>query len=175
MPMVNVRQKESILTATGRNWQQWSNELKQEKFKGLSCDEIESELFHQYAVDRHWARKITDRFATSHDILDRHQGDRPSYDITVRRTFHLPKEQVIDHIHEWFRNERRAGNTERTNASKIHCQWATDDSSVDLKVHEKAPDRTQVVLHHEHIRSRDDAEIMRNFWKEQIKGMAEAL
>ncbi|NQV53924.1 MAG: hypothetical protein HQ500_12115 [Flavobacteriales bacterium] len=165
---------DDIVVESGRNWTQWYNELDSPKFRGSSCDEVEDILVYEYGIERNWARRITNRFAAKHSF---HSGteDLPCFEISVRKTFDYPINEVFWNASQWFESEQRATETELLNGNLLTCQWKTDHSKIEVKFHKKGEGKTQMILQHDRIHSRMDAEIMRNFWKESLRGMVEAL
>jgi hypothetical protein len=165
---------EDVLTESGRTWNQWFTELKSEKFKGLSCDEVEDRLVYDYNLERNWARKITNRFAAHHHDLE--EGDqRPCFDLEIRKTVPYPMDRALSSAAQWFETEDRVNGMEVINGNQLHCEWSTDRSKVALLFQSKGKDKTQMVLQHDRMHSQTDADIMRNFWHESLKGMVEAL
>lgn len=165
---------EDVVIESGRNWKQWFNELKSPKFQGLTCDEVEDTLVDEYGIERTWARRITNRFAASHAFKEAN-GEQPCFEISVRKTFNYPVAEVVSSASQWFETERRATVPELKDGNQLTCAWTTDQSRVHVRFQPKANGKTQMILQHDRIGSRSDAEIMRNFWKESIKGMVEAL
>ncbi|MEQ9188739.1 MAG: hypothetical protein RLP15_13475 [Cryomorphaceae bacterium] len=163
-----------IVSESGRNWKQWFNELSSAKFVGLSCDEVEDVLVNQYGIERNWARRITNRFAAKHSF---HSGEaeKPCFKISVRKTFDHPFNEVLWNASQWLKSEQRATDTALHNGNQLTCEWRTDHSKVAIRFTKKGESKTEMTLQHNRIHSRLDADTMRNFWEESLKGMVEAL
>lgn len=93
----------------------------------------------------------------------------------VSKTFNHPIDGVLSCTKEWLEHEQRALATVQCSPNQIKCDWKTDGSSVAMNFLPKGKSKTQLVVVHERLGSASDAVVMKNFWKENIKGMAEAL
>lgn len=164
---------QAIINASGRTWQQWFDELKQKGYDQKSEGEIIEVLEIEYFLDNDWAKDIARTFSDAYD-LNKAGIKKKDFEISVRKTFPYPIESVVDHAKNWFNHENRAIET-KFNGKCISCEWKTDHSNVEVQFLVKGKSKTQMVVQHDHLKSSMDAEIMRNFWKENISSIVEAL
>jgi hypothetical protein len=146
MPMKNgnATALEDILTASGRNWKQWYSELNAIRFADLSCDEIEDALVLEYGIERNWARRITNRFATR-KATDMERTVKPCFEISVKKTFRVPIQCVYSSASHWFDTEGRASDTSKIENNRLMCEWNTDQSKVAVTFVDKGNGRTQMI------------------------------
>tara|TARA_B110000046_G_scaffold183858_1_gene220931 strand:- start:1709 stop:2233 length:525 start_codon:yes stop_codon:yes gene_type:complete len=164
---------QAIINASGRTWQQWFDELKQKGFNHKSEEEIVNTLESEYFLDKDWAVDISRTFSDAFDI-NKAGVKKQDFEISVRKTFPYPLESVVFHAKSWFQHENRAIET-KFNTKSIGFEWKTDHSNVEVHFLSKGKSKTQMVVQHDHLSSSMDAEIMRNFWKENISSIVEAL
>jgi SOS response regulatory protein OraA/RecX len=164
---------QAIINASGRTWQQWFDELKQKGFNHKSEEEIIQALESNYFLDNDWAKDIARTFSDAYD-LSKAGIKKKDFEISVRKTFPHPIESVVDHAKNWLSQHDRALIT-KVNEKCISCEWKTDHSNVEVQFLAKGKSKTQMVVQHDNLKSSIDAEIMRNFWKENISSIVEAL
>jgi len=162
---------EEVVVESGRTWTQWLDELKSDKFKDLNCGEVEDILVHEYQLDRDWAAKITDRFASKDGLFN---DSHPCFDASIRLTVDLPKDSVVNSTTQWFESEARAMEPQLNEDSILTCLWRTDHSRIAVVFEPKGDGQTEIILRHDRLRSQSDADIMHNFWEESLKGMVQA-
>lgn len=164
---------EAVLQASGRTWSQWFSELDKINIEHLDhrqlCEKIETD----YQVDSWWAHLIAQEFERAKNI-DPKRGPN-GFEVSVTKTFSYPVDEVYSLTKDWLEGERRATCRKDKANQKLHCDWITDDSKVEIKFKQKAEGKTQLVVHHNQLEDEGDIEVMRNFWKENLEFMVESL
>ncbi len=139
----------------------------------MAENEIAHELQTTYYLDHDWAKDIARTFSDAYDL--KKAGIRKKdFEVSVRKTFPYPIESVVGHAKNWFNQENRAVQT-KFHERCISCEWKTDQSNVEVQFVSKGKSKTQMVVQHDRLKSSMDADIMRNFWKEHISSIIEAL
>lgn len=164
---------EAILKASGRTWSQWMSELESKSFSQWSKKDRLKMLRLDYGLSNLWASRVDAAYAAC--MSDPVCALKAQFGVSISKTFHYPVGDVYDRAMQWFESENRVQLRDIQRSKRLHGDWLTDDSRIDVVFHAKGTDKTQIVVQHEKLTSETDIDIMRNFWKQQLDQMVESL
>jgi hypothetical protein len=163
-----------LLNESGRTWTQWFSEMQSKGFDEISVIDMSRRLTDDYKLDEPCARIIALRFCQhigKCEITD----TASVFEVSVSKTFNYPISEVYNRATDWLESENWAELQERINSKRLNCKWLSDNSMVGVKFQSKGEAKTKMVVQHERLESKTDADIMRNFWKRSISNMIETL
>ena len=165
---------QDLLNESGRNWNQWFTEMENKNFSELNVLDISAKLVEDYSVDEACARIVALSYCQHIGKCD--ISDTTSvFEVSVSKTFDYPIEDVFGRASDWFESESRTKLQNVVNKKRLNCKWLSDNSTIDVKFQQKGRSKTKMVVQHDNLDSKTDADIMRNFWKRSIPHMIETL
>lgn len=121
-----------------------------------------------------WANMISGEYRRYKSFRKKRRRPR-GFEVSIRKTCQSPVDRIFDQTVEWFHKDDRTQLTNVREGKHFRCDWLTDDSRLAVHFYEKEENKTQIVIQHEALPNELDAAIMRNYWKERLQQMVEAL
>ena len=166
---------EKVKAATGCTWESWVWALDQVHAYNWPHPEIARYVHEKYKVPSWWTQTVTVGYERIRGLREKGQrrsgawGASKSKTIdaaagTIFRSFKQPKLRSA-----WLSNEV-AIRTSVPNKS-LRMTWE-DGTSVEVNLVPKARSKTQVVIEHTRLTSRQESERMKAFWAAQLESLA---
>lgn len=95
--------------------------------------------------------------------------------VSVSKTCKTPQNIAFKQAVDWFGRDDRMVMRKVNDGKNFYCNWLSDDSRLAVHFYEKSRNKTQIVIQHNRLPNELDAAIMKNFWKERLQQMVEAL
>ena len=192
---------EAAKEATGKTLAEWYAYLDQWGAKEKGRRETGAHLYHDLKLDTWWSSAITVEYEDSRGIREK-DGRLKGYNICVTKTINAPVEKVYgawtsaDQLDKWFGSGNKAkvedggsfensdgnrGEYKRVRLNKdIRIAWAdpscTPGSVADVVFTPKG-EKTGLLVNHDRIQTRAEADGLREAWGEaldKLKKMVEA-
>ncbi|WNJ20318.1 DUF4287 domain-containing protein [Pontibacter sp. G13] len=163
--------EESILKATGQQWDEWFHLMDAAQCTEMSHKEMAQWLETEHGVSMWWCQAITVQY-------ERERGLRKvnekigGFEVSVSKTVQMPIEELYERVHGWFLAlpdiEIRVANPNKN----MRITWP-DTTNVVVHVWDKGPAKSQVVVMHEKLSTQELVEPTRAYWKAQIPLMVD--
>jgi uncharacterized protein YndB with AHSA1/START domain len=179
----------SVKAATGKSWEEWFAYLDAWDAKGKGRRELGVHLFHELKLGDWWSPTIGVEYEAARDMVEK-DGRRKGYMICVSKTINAPLSEVYaawsspDQLDRWFGEGIKAtfedggtfenadgnrGELKRVRKDKdIRIAWndpkCGEGTIVDVTFTAKGDSKCTMMLAHDRIQTRAEADGLRNAW-----------
>ena len=162
----------SVEAKTGKIWKDWFAELNRNGGKKLSHKELVAFLSAQHKIDSWWCQMITNTYEQHIGRREKHQMGG-SFEISVSKTIAVS----IDVLYQsWFEPEKRKlwlrdveiEISKATENRSIRAKWVDGETRISLEFYKKGDSKSQIVVQHMKLESREAAEDQKLYWKDQL-------
>lgn len=178
--MTKAANIEAIEKATGKTWEQWLIFLKRLNAQALPHKEIAQKVVHEGGVSGWWAQAIT--VAYEQEIGRRIPGQRSNgkFQVTVSKTVDGSMDEALQKWLEVINGRTQfsdvpvkdAPTTSKSDKFRYwHCSL-TNGSRLSMSIYEKAGGKSVIGLGHENLKSEDQVEHWRAYWKSLFAKLA---
>jgi hypothetical protein len=174
------RSDESVLKNTRRTWDEWFRLLDEWGAKNKKHPEIARWLSEEHLVDGWWAQSVTVAYEQERGMRAPGQRADGTYSVSASKTVDVPVETLFEAFHDEGLRERWLGQFEfniRTNRpnKSMTAEWEDTSTRLSLGFNPKGAGKSQVGLAHEKIADPQQADELKSFWRERLKGLKKLL
>lgn len=182
-----------VKTATGKSWEQWFSALDKRGGIAQGRREINNFLFVECKLDPWWCSTINVEYEAARGVVEK-DGRAKGYMICVTKTIAAPVDKAYeawatsDGLNQWFSKKTKAevadgarysnedGDTglfKRVRKNKdLRFTWEnpahTSPTIVDVVFQDKGKGKTGVMITHDRIQKREDADGLREGWGQAL-------
>lgn len=169
MKIIANTNDKTIKEKTGKNWDEWINDLGKDNALSLNHKELFAHIQNKYKIDAWWAQKVA--IGYEHITGSRKQYEKCSgeFEISKSRTFDIQLHKFFELIHNLLK-ESFFGNIEITTLNKdknIRAKM-NDNSSFSFDFYPKGS-KTQLVIQHFKLNNSKHGEEKKDFWNKKLE------
>jgi uncharacterized protein YndB with AHSA1/START domain len=178
LPKIAGMADETIKEKTGCTWERWVWALDHVKAYNWPHKEIARYVHEKYKVPGWWTQTVTVGYERIRGLREKGQRRSGSWEASKSRTINAGASTVFKAFKQpklrsgWLPN-KVAERTSVPNKS-LRLTWE-DGTSVEVYLTSKARSKSQVVIQHTRLPSRDAADRMKVFWAEHLERLATQL
>ena len=164
---------QAVQAKTGKGWGDWFVILDGAGAKEMSHTRIATYLREEQGVSPWWSQMVTNGYEQSRGMRKKHQMPA-GYQISISKTIQAPStalyrawndETVRD---RWLPGEsvtiRKA-----TPDKSLRITWTDATSTLEVAFNDKGASKTQVVVQHSKLADSDQAERMKEYWRDALE------
>lgn len=168
----------ALAKATGRDWRRWVRALDRVEASAMSHREIAGYVHDTYEVSGWWAQMVTVGYERIKGLRERGQRRDGGYEASKSKTFPVPVKELF----RAFSASRMRGRwlpgvrltvTKSSPPRSMRVAWE-DGSRVAFWFTDKGG-KSAVAVQHLKLPKKADAERMKAYWGERLRGLAELL
>jgi len=168
----------AVLEGTGRSWTDWFQVLDEAGAAKMNHREIVGFLGKEEGVSEWWRQMITVTYEKSRGLRKKHE--RPDgFQVSSSKTALVPVEQLYE---MWTDAGKRSGWLQQpitirkaTSPRSLRITWVDGATDVSVNFYGKGSAKSQVSLEHSKLKSADEAEQMKAFWKDALNSLKAAV
>lgn len=170
---------ESIEKATQRSWNEWLGWFDEQNLKELShkeiAEKVHAELDGKIDSPGWWSQGVT--VAYEQHIGRRAPGQRAdgTFEVSVNKNFDGSREEIFARVRDWADGKADFDGhkfmSARTSVTPVRSYWRcdfADGTKLDVAVGPRSDGDFMVTISHTKLRSSEDAEHWRSYWKQEI-------
>lgn len=162
---------ESIKSKTGKNWTEWTKILDDVEAFKLPHKQIAEYLHLNHGISTWWSQSITVEYEKIKGLRETNQK-KDGYQISASKTLNHPLSVIFE---RWFDDEKRKQFLKEqiffttVNPDKsLRFNGIDKKSVVEVRFYSKGESKMRVVVDHNKIPNKIEAEKMRAYWKEVL-------
>ena len=158
--------------ATGRDRDEWFNELDSWGAVGRSYREIFDWLTGEHALSRWWAQKLTVEYEQERGVRLPGVRRNGTFEVSASKTVGVPVEGAFDAFvnprkrKNWLTDATMSLSDSRPSRS-AHFLW-DGATRVTVSFLDKGPSKSTIVVSHDRIVGAEQAQIAKTRWKERL-------
>jgi len=169
---------ESVLKATGCNWEKWVFVLDRADGKEMSHRELVDYIYTKYKTPDWWTQMVAVGYERIRGLRAMGQRRSGEWEVSKSKTVAVP----IKKLFAAFKNARSRAKwlpeklevrTAKADKS-LRLRWE-DGTPVDILFMPKGDAKSQVAIQHRKLRSKEDADRLRALWGERLNALADAM
>ena len=166
---------DAVEKATGKNWRQWLMALDKLGARDMAHKSIAELLRAQHKLDGWWAQMITVGYEQSRglrQVLEHADGFAASISRTVNTQLGVLYEAFAE---ETRRLEQSGFKVRRAGSGKAMRVQLDDGTRLEVNLSESAGGKSKVAVEHSRLKSAEDAQQSKAFWKQTLDELQEKL
>lgn len=168
----------AVKKATGKSWDEWFPLLDDAGAKKLSHPEIVSIVGKEFGAGSWWQQMVTVEYERARGLRVTHET-ASGFTATASKTVSAPVERVyrawttLRARQQWLDDPEIELRTSRESKS-LRFGWK-DGTTVAVGFTDKGPDKSQVALSHDRLKSAAAVARMKSYWKRQLASLQDVV
>jgi hypothetical protein len=163
---------ESVQKATGKIWKEWFSILDKAGKKKMNHKDLVQFLKDNYDVSMWWQQSIVVQYELARGLREPHQKP-DGYQISRSKTISASPENLYSAFEKLNIRKKWLKDVDITITSanppkSLRGKWLNDKILIDVAFYEKSPDKTQVVVQNNKVKSANEAEKLKKYWENSL-------
>ncbi len=173
---------ESLINATGKNWQWWFAALDAAGMADKDHRTIVAEVKKLGCESAWWQQTITVEYERERGLRDIHQRSDGHYEISRQRTLNLPAEELIELVRnpekrvQWLKTPLPEPQEKILSGNPLFIfPWPGGHSSLYVVVEAKGETKASITLVHRDLSGPEECEAIKPFWNEVAEKLKQVI
>ena len=171
---------DAVRAKTGKTWAQWGAILDRAGCKDMTHKEIAAWVLERYPdIGGWWAQSVTVGYEQSRGMRVKHEKVG-GFEVAVSKTVNVP----IEALYRAWKNDRSRQRwlpeaivmRKATVNKSMRITWTPDETHLNVYFYDKGSGKSQVSVQHIKLKSAQDAERRKKYWRGvlgEMKGLLE--